>query len=880
MPADDRHAKQLFDRALERPPQERSAFLDGACAADHALRARVDAWLGALGEADEFLADPQPADSLDQAGTVIGRYKLLEEIGEGGMGTVWMAQQLEPVNRKVALKVIKLGMDTKQVVARFEAERQALAMMDHPNIANVLDGGTTPQGRPYFVMELIKGVPLTEYCDQAQLDTAQRLALIQTVCHAVQHAHQKGVIHRDLKPSNILVTLHDGQPVPKVIDFGVAKATASELTQKTLFTGFRQMIGTPLYTAPEQAELSSTGVDTRADVYSLGVLLYETLTGTPPFEARKLLDRGYAEMMRVIREDEPPKPSTRVHTLGDGLAAVAKLRHTTAQALGHRIRGDLDCIVMRAMAKDRTRRYDTANDLAADIARHLACEPVEARPPSVGYRLRKFARRNRVAVAAGGAIIITLIIGVVTTSLQYIRAEQKGEQFDQLAGIVRYETVAKVEAALYPPWPESIPNLERWLQLDCRDLLAMRAGIQSTVDGLRLATATESQVFLGNVLRGLLDRLHDLETRLKPAVEQRLSWARQVEGLTRAHPGARVSWDAARAAIAESDKYSGCAIELADRDVLGLVPIGENPRTGYWEFYHLRSAWDGASDPATITIPQHDSDDGSIEVTDAMGMVFVLLPGGEVTIGAQREDPEGDYYDPATMGPHVLQKVTLAPFFVARHELTKGQWARLWTWDKSRRDPSGYKAGQRAAGELMTLAHPVEQVSWQMSEELLRRYGLSLPTEAQWEYSCRAGTTTRWFCTLEELRLYANLADQTARSSSEGWRYETWSDGHTIYAAVGSFEANAFGLYDMHGNVWEHCLDLWGKIDAARRPGDGLLLQGNGSGQTMRRGGCYKGGRIAARSARRYHNPKTLANNLVGLRAARSLQPAEHSDER
>jgi len=354
--------------------------------------------------------------SSEAAGTQIGRYKLLEKIGEGGMGTIWMAEQREPVRRRVALKIIKLGMDTKQVIARFEAERQALAMMDHPNIAKVLDAGATETGRPYFVMEYIRGIPILEYCDQEKVDTRARLELFASVCHAIQHAHQKGIIHRDIKPSNVLVTLHDGVPVPKVIDFGVAKATNCELTTKTLFTEHRQMIGTPAYMSPEQAEMSGLDIDTRSDVYSLGVLLYELLTGTTPFDTRTLLESGFDELLRAIREDEPHKPSTRVSKLGDTGTRTAQQRRVEQKTLSLLLRGDIDWIVMKCLEKDRTRRYETANGLAADIRRHLGDEPVTAGPPSSTYRLRKFVRRNRVQVIATSVVLAALLAGIVATS--------------------------------------------------------------------------------------------------------------------------------------------------------------------------------------------------------------------------------------------------------------------------------------------------------------------------------------------------------------------------------------------------------------------------------------------------------------------------------
>ena len=344
---------------------------------------------------------------------MIGRYKLLQKLGEGGMGTVWMAEQREPVVRRVALKIIKAGMDTHEVVARFELERQALAMMDHPAIAKVLDAGATDSGRPYFVMELVRGVSVTSYCDEQKLGVPERLGIFTQICQAIQHAHQKGIIHRDIKPSNILVTLHDGVPVPKVIDFGIAKATQQELTDMTLFTQFSQFIGTPAYISPEQAETSGLDIDTRADIYSLGVLLYELLVGQTPFDPKEMMKGGLDALRRIIREKEPPRPSTKLNTLeGEARITAGKLRHTEAGTLAHQIRGDLDWIVMKCLEKDRTRRYDTANGLAADIQRHLANEPVIARPPSTAYRIQKAWQRNKLAFSAAAAVALALVVGI------------------------------------------------------------------------------------------------------------------------------------------------------------------------------------------------------------------------------------------------------------------------------------------------------------------------------------------------------------------------------------------------------------------------------------------------------------------------------------
>src|SRR5262245_30727582 len=379
----------IFRAAAAMAPSDRAAFLDEACGGNRPLRDEVESLLRAHDPSDSFLEVPAPAVTIDRdrpitegPGAVIGPYKLREQIGEGGFGVVYVAEQEKPVRRKVALKIIKPGMDTKDVIARFEAERQALALMDHPNVAKVLDAGTTESGRPYFVMELVHGLPITEFCDKNKLPTRERLTLFAEICRAVQHAHQKGIIHRDLKPSNIMVTLHDGQPVPKVIDFGVSKALSQQLTEKSIYTAYGQMIGTPSYMSPEQAEMSGLGIDTRSDVYSLGVLLYELLTGKTPLDAKRLRDGGYGEMLRIIREEEPARPSLKISTLGEAATAIAQHRHTDPHQLRRSLRGELDWIVMKCLEKDRARRYETAIGLVRDIERYLRDEPVEACPPS------------------------------------------------------------------------------------------------------------------------------------------------------------------------------------------------------------------------------------------------------------------------------------------------------------------------------------------------------------------------------------------------------------------------------------------------------------------------------------------------------------------
>src|SRR5882672_590236 len=427
-------ARQIGDGAA------RAEYVREAAGGDEGLLRRVEALLAVHDAPDRLLDRPAAAGAVtgacspaigdetasviprECAGTQIGPYKLLQKIGEGGMGVVWMAEQTQPVQRKVALKVIKAGMDSRQIIARFEAERQALAMMDHVNIARVFDGGATETGRPYFVMELVHGVPITKYCDDNHLTPRERLELFVPVCQAIQHAHQKGIIHRDVKPSNVMITLYDGKPVPKVIDFGVAKATEQKLTERTLFTQYGTMVGTLEYMSPEQAEMSALGVDTRSDIYSLGVLLYELLTGSTPLSRKRIREAAYGEIVRMIKEDEPARPSARLSDSGEALASISAQRHMEPAQLTKLVRGELDWIVMKCLEKDRNRRYETATGLARDIEHYLNDEPVLACPPSAMYRLRKLVRRNKGPVLAASLLVLALVGGIIGTTWGMLRA--------------------------------------------------------------------------------------------------------------------------------------------------------------------------------------------------------------------------------------------------------------------------------------------------------------------------------------------------------------------------------------------------------------------------------------------------------------------------
>ncbi|MGC6487042.1 MAG: protein kinase domain-containing protein [Planctomycetota bacterium] len=1009
----------------------------------------------------------------------IGRYRILDTLGEGGMGTVYLAEQTEPVQRRVALKLIKLGMDTKAVVQRFEQERQALAVMDHEGIAKVYDVGTSERGQPYFVMELVRGIPLDKYCERHRLSLQGRLELMQQVCAAVQHAHQKGVIHRDLKPGNVLVGEVDGRRQVKVIDFGLAKAMGQKLIQESLFTELGVVMGTPEYMAPEQADPSNLDVDTRADVYSLGVMLYQLLVGQLPFSSEELREAGLFGLQRLLREIEPVKPSHRLTQAGQSPEQAATQLRMSSAALRRALRNDLDWVVVKALEKDRVRRYQSAAALGEDLQRYRDLEPLEAGPPSVAYRLQKLLRRHAGAFAAAAMVLLALLGGGVATYVWWqdavalarenaaladseraakeaaassaARFAAKVTEFDQLAGVVRYqEVLAALPAVLQlGPWPQAQPPAEAWLR-DCDELLAMRAGIDAAIASLReqavpwdaaseaafaarepeayrrwqlqapalrsldyahavrsgreerqevtltdeqrgldaaalqelawarvapepterevwgeealglalaqlaaekalgdpahheylrtlawaelanggddlaqrcidaalaaapqrlkqdydasrraLAAAIEeaparlaaaiaarterpvwefapsdkSQAFLHRSLSDLRIELARLENEQRAQVDARMRWSAEIERLTRAHPNARVTWSVVREGVARSSLYAGCDVPLGDADVgsrwLGLVPIGANPVTGLYEFYHLRSACDGdVAAAAQVEIPVHGAD-GAIEVDEATGVVFVLLPGGRVTLGSQADDEGADLYDPDRQPRESLHEVELSPFLLARHELTQGQWARLWAGGEAGREPSGYRAGMRADGRRLTAAHPVERVDWSMSRDLARSYGLVLPTEAQWEYACRSGSRSPWSVAEAELAGTANLADETSSQAGAPWAHEAWMDGFTVHAPVGSLAANAFGLHDMHGNVYEWCRDGHGSY-GSERAGDGLN-EVLGWSDRVQRGGSFNERAIGARSSCRGHAAPTIRSQSVGLRLARRL---------
>jgi serine/threonine protein kinase/formylglycine-generating enzyme required for sulfatase activity len=1043
----------LADRELELAGVEREHP-----GQEEAIRRAFDALLLEQGRQEDLAQAEQDRDAAGSAPTQIGPYKILERLGEGGFGVVYVAEQSRPVRRRVALKIVRKGVATREVLKRFALERRALAAMNHPAIAKVFDAGETERGEPYFVMELIEGQALTAYCDRYKLTLKERIGLFQAICEGVQHAHQRGIIHRDLKPGNVLVTRDGEQHLPKILDFGLAKATNQDMFEGSMARSLRdEAIGTLEYMPPEQADSNVGAIDTRADVYSLGVVLYELLVGELPFTQQQLRDAGEQEMKRLIREVDPPKPSSRVTSHIELAEGSATTRQLSAHALGRSLKGDLDWIVMKALSKEPERRYGSPLELAQELTRYLEHEPVLAGPPSAGYRLKKFFRRYRTQAVTGVLVFAAILGGGLAALIGFQEAErhlseaerQRGiaegnlteaqtqreraeanakraeanaaeaqkqrasaeanatkfrertEEFNQLGAVVIHERAQQAVEGFYPPWPEKIEAMEAWLSGDVQRLRELKPEIEATIaklearalpwseeeakrdreshprdaewqrlstelasleramrvrkgeeefeaaslpealQGADAATLTEfawarvspdaaqrtvageerealaafeaalaqvrgsdseaTRATLSALLYGLscarercgLDaaaveageaalhaakqadrkgyqerlaslrqRLTQTETRLtsqRSAVaeldallrrrrswsfakeedrflhrtlkelqgelssleqeevafveERQLRWARYLKQLE-TEPEYLLAWAQARAGVAESGKYAERPIAKLKVQT-GLWPIGKNPVTGLWEFYHLRSAWDGEGEPSEIQLPRHNAE-GHIKVGDGTGIVFVLIPGGEFLMGAQNKDENAPNYDPQALPEESPpRRVELAPFFLARHEMTQGQWARLSGLGEEAR-PSGYNSGERfpIQGRL-TDCNPVEQVSWEMCRKLLTHWGLEFPTAAEWEYGCRAGTSWPWWtgAKRDSLRGAANLADQTAAKSGATWAdIRDWpelEDGYVVHAPVDTLRANGWGLHHVHGNLWEWCRDLY-----------------------------------------------------------------------
>ncbi|WP_419192175.1 bifunctional serine/threonine-protein kinase/formylglycine-generating enzyme family protein [Engelhardtia mirabilis] len=870
---------ELFDVAAELTLSEREDLIERECGSRPQLRGELEKLIATLDGEDvlERMRSGGAPSVGALSGSSVGPYRLGDLIGDGGMGEVYAAERLSPIVRRVALKVIKPGLNSVEVLARFEAERQALARMSHPNVACVYDGGATDQGRPYFAMELIDGEPITGYCDRRRLSTRARIELFLDVCEGVRHAHQRGIIHRDLKPSNLLVATEDGVPVPKVIDFGIARATTGRLAERTLQTQLGRVVGTLDYMSPEQADPGSAEIDTRSDVYSLGVVLYELLSGLRPFELTSAGDVPLSDLQRRIREDDPPTPSTRLRRQTDTATAAGPLRGTDGHALIRQLAGDLDHICLRALEKEPGRRYQSVGELADDLRRYLAHEPVVATSAGALYRARKYVRRHRAGVSAGVVVAAAIGVGAFGFVSGRLEAAAKGRQLLELEDArVLAQLVDRADDELWPPYPGGgrVEEMGAWVDqaralanrrdrhVRALETIRARALPASEPEGDRRDWGFQSydDQLLHDMLADLVSGLEVLESELlddRPrseveapgphgwSVPQRIAYAGLIEASLA--PGGEVAaaWEAALPEILLD--YPG--LELQPQP--GLLPIGRDPRSGLWEFAHL----------LTGAAPTR-GEDGVLEIDAETGLVLVLLRGGTFWAGAQREDPELPNYDPqANPGESPVREVELAPFFMSKYEMTRGQWARFTGDQRSLSEANGPQAAER----------PAQWVSWNDCDRVTARLGLELPDEQQWEYAARGGTDSPWWTGDEEgsLEGRTNLLDSRTAALWPYWASSShpapWDDEDVGTAPVWRSSPNGFGLHEVTGNVLEWTSSLAFPVEA----GSGVDLS---RVPRRARGGCNRMGTHAARSAfRELGNMPDFAMGTLGLRPAMSI---------
>ena len=882
------HADETLDRLppdlltklqdeLARPLDERDEAIEALIAANPEFAAALREQVAlteqhTLAEVDRAVAHLR----TDEMPRKIGRYEILGPIGKGGMSRVYRAVQEKPVAREVAIKVMTAPLADKHARRRFELECMTLARMEHPGISRIYEAGVTDQGYPFVVMEIVEGSNILEYCDREKLSIPSRIELFQQVCSTVHHAHEKGVVHRDLKPANVLVREVGGAAQAVLVDFGLALVKDGMDADTADQEG--RAFGTLGFMSPEQCRGKSEDIDTRSDVYALGVLLYQLLAGELPFDPKELRELGWQAMRKRIEEEDPPPPSFKVDPHTEDTLETAAHRGLRPTSLRSLLSGDLDWITLRAMHKDKEGRYASAIAIAEDLQRHLTNEPVEAGPVSRTYRLRKYVRRNRITLGISALLIITLSVATGFSLAQRNVAEtQKSVAERNLRAFVR-QYDAKIAAALEREaeeelWPINaalLPRITEWRQQ--YELLLKRApghsdelpvapsdaGL-SKAPMLQLDPEQEKQLLLELLSR--IGRWQEPKTGLLAQLDWREERAKSI--LPEAIPGYGEAWRECQQRISSNSKYESLVLPPQE----GLLPIGPDPFSGLEEFVHLLSG----------TAPSREEDTGKLIAKDSTGIVLVLIPGGDCVIGAQRVDPQAPRYfrqaDRNESNEGRLPEVRLDPFFLGKFELTLGQWLRL-----RGSAPPGYSVGQKIMRLVeVSPRHPLIMATHESALAQLKRFDLTLPTEARWEAAARAGKHEQWpgamgtGPTMARLVQLANILDESFRVGTRArMKRLSFDDGFALMAPVGSLEPNGFGLYDMSGNVAEWCLGPFARYDVAMRPGDGLQAEAKG-GQYVLRGGSYMQHAVDSRlSARELERPSNM-ERANGIRACRDV---------